>query len=158
MKMCSMLLIGLVTFVYSVPVITADDAAIPNLKGVWAGEYEAYFHAGMTKARVEIEITEQTGAGFKGSNSWQHHLGDKTKPLAVQKGKPATSDKEPIMGVVGFDGKTLYIIEQGDGGRIDAELVGPDTMRVIYSESGDNALVYRTQLTRQPASPAGQTK
>lgn len=157
MKMCTMLLIGLVTFAYSVPVVTADDAAIPNLKGAWVGEYEAYFHAGMTKARVEIEITEQTGAGFRGFNSWQHHR-DKQPPLAVQKGKPATSDKEPIMGVVGFDGKTLYIVEQGDDGRLDAALVGPDTMRVIYTESGDNALVYRTELTRQATPSTGQKK
>lgn len=157
MKICTMLLIGLVTFAYSIPMTTADDAAIPNLKGVWAGEYEAYFHAGMTKARVEIEITEQTGAGFKGFNSWQHQK-DTQPPLAVQKGKPVTSDKEPIMGVVGFDGKTLYIVEQGDSGRIDAELVGSDTMRVIYSESGDNALVYRTELTRQSAPSTGQKK
>jgi hypothetical protein len=50
---------------------------------------------------VTLEITEQTGAGFIGFNNWQH-LRDETKPLAVQRGKPVTSDKEPIMGGCGI--------------------------------------------------------
>src|SRR5262245_62661835 len=148
-------IVAVTSLVCASAVVNADDAAIPNLKGTWTGEYEAYFHAGTTKAQVTLEIIEQTGAGFRGFNSWQHQQ-DKNKPLAVQKGKPTTSDKEPIMGVVGFDGKTLHIVEQGDGGQIEGELVGPDTLRVIYRESGDNALVYRSELTRQPAAPASQ--
>jgi hypothetical protein len=157
MRAFAALIVCVASLVSVTAAVNADDAAIPNLKGTWTGEYEAYFYKGTTKARMTLEITEQTGAGFRGFNNWQH-LRDKTKPLAVQRGKPVTSDKEPIMGVVGFDGKTLHIVEQGDGGWIEAELVGPDTMTVIYSESGDNALIYRSEFTRQQGAPAGQTK
>jgi len=151
------LLVGVAALICVTALVNADDAAIPNLKGTWTGEYEAYFRTESTKAKVTLEITEQTGVGFRGFNIW-HHLRDKNKPLAIQRGKPVTSDKEPIIGVVGFDGKSAHIVEHGDGGWIEAELVGPDTMRVIYRETGDNALIYRTELTRQPAAPAGQTK
>jgi len=38
------------------------------------------------------------------------------KDLITQHGKVVTSEKERIIGVIDFDGKTVRIVEQGDTG------------------------------------------
>jgi hypothetical protein len=120
----------------------------PNLIGKWVGEYKAYFYAGSRITQVELRINQQDGPYFKGVNAWKHV--DHGKPLTAKKGKPLTEDAEPVVGIIGFDGKSITIVEQDDLGTLHAELVGKDTMRLIYGEPGSHAAVFRVVLKRKP--------
>ena len=51
-----------------------------------------------------------------------------------------------MLGVVDFDGKSLYLAEQDDNGFYTERLTAPDTLELIYVEAG-HAAVYRAQLT-----------
>ncbi len=132
----------------------ADEGtdSLPNLVGTWSGVegkayLKAFFHEGHRVGGIELRITEQDGAYFRGVNAWEHT--DAKEALTEFEGKRIASAEEPFVGVIGWDGKTLYIAEHGDTGYIHAYLEGPDTMKAVYTESGPNALVIRFSLKRK---------
>jgi hypothetical protein len=120
---------------------------IPNLVGSWVGEYKVYLHTGQKMASAELRITEQDGPHFRGVNAWKDAAGG--KPMTTKKGKLITQDSEPFVGIIGFDGKSITIVEQDDMGTLHGELEGKDTMRLIYGEPGSNAMVFRMVLKRK---------
>jgi hypothetical protein len=46
MRAFAALIVCVASLVSVTATVNADDTAIPNLKGTWTGEYEAYFHTG----------------------------------------------------------------------------------------------------------------
>lgn len=122
---------------------------LPNLVGTWVdNQYKVYLHTGHKIAKVEFRITEQDGPHFRGVNVWSHI--DSGKPMTTKKGKLITHDEEPFIGIIGFDGKTITIVEQDDMGTMHGELIGNDTIRLVYGEPGSNAMVFRLELKRKP--------
>lgn len=125
-----------------------SDDKFPNLVRNWVdNQYKVYLYTGHKLAKVEFRIKEQDGPHFRGVNVWNHV--DSDKPLTTKDGKLITHDAEPFVGTVGFDGKSITIVEQGDMGIMHGELVGKDTMRLIYGEPGSNAMVFRLELKRK---------
>ena len=106
---------------------------LPQLKGTWEGEHRALFRGSISAAHMRLIITEQDGELFSGTYEWSGH------------GRQGT---ERIIGVIGFDGRSIAIAEVTDLGRIDAELVGADRMRAVHVEVGEGAGVFRVELNR----------
>lgn len=115
------------------PTAQTVGTAVPQLKGTWEGEHRAHFRGATSASHMRITITEQDGEIFSGVYEWTGH---------------GRQGQEKIIGVIGFDGRTISIVEEPDLGRIDAELVGPDKMRAVYVEVGEGAGVFRVELTR----------
>jgi hypothetical protein len=65
------------------------------------------------------------------------------------KDKAENEADEPVLGVIGFDGRSFNLVEVGDYGMLKGSLVGGKSMELIYLESGDHPLVSRTVLTRE---------
>lgn len=114
---------------------------IADLKGRWIGTSEsivrgqAQHHARargkeMTLDNVEFTftITGQDRRRFWGT---------------VSSGR----GQEPIMGVIGLDGKT--IVAQDDDGLIQGTLVDANTIDLIYSHTGQSTVVAATRINRQ---------
>lgn len=119
-----------------------DREPMPNLVGTWiCEELKAFFHKGSRQSTDGLRVTEQDGAYFRGIHFWEHP--EKKDALAHVGGKPTTKATEPIVGVIGFDRKTIYIVEHGDWGVFHGRLVGPDTIEVVYVESGPAAAIGR---------------
>jgi hypothetical protein len=55
---------------------------------------------------------------------------------------------EPLVGVVDFDGKSIYFAEVGDDGIHLGRLTSSDTLEVVYIEAG-YATAFRAALTRR---------
>ena len=125
------------------PVGTAtaqDTPAMPDLKGNWVGISEtvlmgsALHHAdGEAEPRLsEVEFTlaieGQEGRRFWGTVS-------------------SAQGNEPILGVIGFDGKS--IVARDADGCMEGDLADDDTMHLIYSHSGDSIVIAATTFTRQ---------
>ena len=124
-------------------------APVPNLLGTWISKsHKVFYVKGSMQAVREVRITEPDGYFFRGYDSRTHN-GKRKVGLGEVGGKIVKKASEPIVGVVAFDGKTIYISEQGDWGRYYARLVGEDTMEVIKVESGPAALANRFVLTRK---------
>ena len=119
----------LVLLAFCAPALATDD--VPDLVGNWTGissggiiygpsDYtidispgETRFSQGMNRTLV---IEEQRGRSFVG--------------VRFQTDKPENS--EVILGVIGFDNQTLYMVDED--GYIDARLLSPTEIEVIYRE------------------------
>jgi hypothetical protein len=91
---------------------------------------------GIGKGTFTIRVTEQDGALFKAEKSWE---------------TPGTADKvgnKEVEKATDFDGKGVYLAEQGDNGLYAGLFAAPDTLELVYVEVGDGT-AYRAQLTRK---------
>ncbi|MCX2979236.1 hypothetical protein [Candidatus Marimicrobium litorale] len=120
---------------------------LPDLRGNWVGTYKVYLHGGHKMAEAEFRIVEQDGPYFRGKNAWRHV--DKKQPMTTKIGKLISQDEEPFVGVIGFNNTSISIAEQDDMGALGGQLVNRDTMQLIYSEPGANAMVFRIELKRK---------
>lgn len=99
---------------------------IPNLKGVWVMKSNAVVHEkkdemqperhvdvrkGFTEVEFVFTIDKQEGFRFSGKKS-------------------SDKRKEDISGVIGFDNKSIYMVD--DDGMMLCRLVAPDKMEQIY--------------------------
>ncbi|UIJ71038.1 hypothetical protein [Aurantimonas sp. HBX-1] len=132
-----------VTLVVAAPVGMAsaqDAAALPDLKGNWVGTSEtvlmgsaAHHEDGEAGPRLsEMEFTMAV-EGQDGRRFWGTITSAKSK--------------EPFMGVIGFDGKS--ITARDTDGYIEGDLVDDGTMQLIYSHTGDSTVVAATTYTRK---------
>ena len=67
-------------------------------------------------------MTEQDGALFRAEKTWKVNPGG--TPGSVH-GKLVSEAVEPLIGVIDFDGRTIYLAEQGDFGTYTARLTTP---------------------------------
>jgi hypothetical protein len=134
--------LALMTATTGAGIATAQDVEPIDLKGRWVAmsdavvRGEARHHApaagsGPRTDHVQITyaITGQDGRRFWGTIS--SRLGE-----------------EPIMGVIGFDGKT--IVARDDDGLYQGNIIDRDTIDVIYSHANKKSVVVAAhRFTRQ---------
>jgi hypothetical protein len=112
-----------------------DTSQIPDLRGRWVGTNEAIVmgnapHHPLASSPQEkprmtsVEFTF-TVEGQDGRRIW----GTSASP----------GFKEAFVGMVRFDGKTVSV--QDSDGAIDATLLDPDTLEVIYRHSASHSVV-----------------
>jgi hypothetical protein len=150
MKIGARVLASMVVSVFLVSAVAVAEEAgqvIPNLVGKWTAEYKVFSPRGFVESSNVLTVTEQDGPYIRGNHVWTVSNGP--KGLITQHGKAISSEKEPIVGVIDFDGKTVRIVEQGDTGRFDGRIVGPDKMELVHTEGGAEAFVYRAVFTKQ---------
>jgi len=135
-------------FLASAAAAAEEEAqGIPNLVGKWTAEYKVFSPRGFIESTNVLTVTEQDGPYIRGNHVWTVRKGP--KDLITQRGKVVGSEKEPIIGVIDFDGKTVRIVERGDTGRFDGRVAGPNKMELIHTEGGAEAFVYRAVFIKQ---------
>jgi hypothetical protein len=127
----------LVIFVSSATLALAAEPKAPSLLGTWKGTHSISYLKEVGKVEEKLVVTSQDGANFAGYIDW--------KRLDVKR-----AGREPIAGVIGFDGKTI-VIAQEDGGKLMGELTGPKTMQLLMTQGGKGlrTIAYRETLTKQ---------
>lgn len=117
-----------------------DIAAPPDLKGRWVGTSETIAlgdarHHGPSQTTPRLSSVEFTFVveGQDGRRFW----GTVSSPR----------DKEPLLGIIGFDGKT--IVARDSDGSLQGSIVDRDTIEIIYSHSGTSVVVAATRFKRQ---------
>jgi hypothetical protein len=120
---------------------------LPNLVGTWVTTVTGHSLKGAHKLLAEMKITSKNGAHFKGVHSWEHV--EKQKLTFNVGGKDKSKAAEPVLGIIGFDGKAIYIVEHGDWGVFHWRLVDPDTIESVYLESGPHAAISRAIYKRK---------
>lgn len=121
----------------------AEDAKVPELTGTWSGPFKVIRESGIGEGTFTLRVTEQTGPLLKGEKSWETPGTEGNVG-----GKDVEKATEPLLGVVDFNGKTIYLAEQGDDGYHLGRLTAPDTLELIYLEAG-HATAFRAVLTRE---------
>jgi hypothetical protein len=113
-------------------------AAAPDLVGTWTGPLK-----GIGEGTLTLRVLKQDGPLFRAEKSWE--TPGTTGKVGSNEVEKAT---EPLAGVVDFDGRSVYLAEQGDNGVYAGRLTAPDTLELIYVEAGDGT-AYRAELTRK---------
>jgi hypothetical protein len=142
MRKLSILLAALL--VMSVSQMTLAGSDIPELKGTWLLEALGVKHnktpgenpkthsgdkPGHVQAKAKIIIDKQDGFRFSGT-------------------KESPMQKERVSGVIGFDNKTMYVVD--DDGMCFWQLVAPDKIQQIYLHvTKQHSIAGRGILTRQ---------
>ena len=134
---------------YSTVIAGEVGKSAPNLLGKWTVESKDMFVDGVRHFKGVLEITRQEGHLFSGTWSWEIFGGSPVATSGTSNIARVTKATERIVGVVGFDGKTVHIAEKDDWGKHLGRLVGTDTMHVIYTESGPGASAGRRILKRE---------
>lgn len=108
---------------------TAAPAAVtPDLIGNWTGTMAGYeYGTGYTDYSgytITMSVTEQHDRIFSGAIFFTNETGSPVWETA------------PCAGVIGRDGRTLTLIEDG-GGSSSGTLIAPGEMELIYSDGSD---------------------
>lgn len=131
-------------FVLSITAAGFAGSDIPDLKGTWVSKGSGSGHIrpsespppklhaeklGFHDTELLLVIDKQDGFRFSGY-------------------KKSSRKKETISGVIGFDNKTLYMVD--DDGMSIAKLVSPDKIETIYFHvTKHHSIVARTIMTRK---------
>ena len=118
---------------------------VPDLIGAWTGPYKVIRSNGGAEGVLTLRVTEQEGPLLRLEKSWEVAPGGAPGDVG---GELVTKATEDLVGVIGFDGREVRFAEQGDGGMYTGEFTGPDTLELLYVESGHQATAYRTILRR----------
>jgi hypothetical protein len=119
--------------------------AVPDLIGVWTGPYQVIRSNGRAEGVLTLKVTEQDGPLLRLEKSWETAPGGAPGDVG---GELVTKATEGLVGVIGFDGREVQFAEQGDGGVYTGNLTAPDTLELVYVESGHQATAYRLVMTR----------
>lgn len=123
----------------------AEEAATPDLTGVWVGAYKTLRWNGDAEGVIQFRVVAQEGPNLKIEKSWKLEPG---ATLGDVHGELLNEAVEPLIGVIGFDGQDVYFAEEGDGGLYTGRIADPDTLELVYVEPGVQATAYRTVLKR----------
>ncbi|MGV1014901.1 MAG: hypothetical protein ACOYB4_08020 [Methyloceanibacter sp.] len=121
---------------------TPPVAPVPDFTGTWTGPFKVIRAHGISSGTITLHVTEQDGPLLKGVKSWETGGEGNVAGVDVQR---ATA---PLVGVVDFDGKSLYFAMVGDDGIHTARLTAHHTLQVVYIEAGF-ATAFRAELTRK---------
>ena len=105
---------------------TAAAAATPSLLGNWTGTMNAYEHGvgynDYAGYNMTMKVTEQKGRIFSGEFLFTNQSG--------------ILSSNTCAGVIGRDGKTLTMVEDG-GGHSSGSVVATGEIELIYSNGND---------------------
>ncbi len=92
-----------------------------------------------------LKIEEQTGPVLEGVFLWQITPGSGRDHDGRSE---VSSSKEPVIGMIGWDGNTLTLVEHPDTGTMQGRMINSDTMELIHYEAGPYATISRYLLIR----------
>ena len=121
----------------------------PDLTGTWEivrseGAFVTEFVGTLPRAQIIIE--EQRGAVFIGVIEYE--LADE-QPDFHDGNAPVRMAKEPFTGLIGWDNRSLTMVERGDTSVWNGSLLNAETMAVVYFEPGEHAFIARQILVRK---------
>lgn len=100
----------------------------PDLVGNWTGTMTGYeYGVGYTDFEgytITMTVTEQKDRVFSGAFIFTNETG------------ASVWDDAPFAGVIGRDGKTLTLVEDG-GGYSTGSVIAPDEIELIYADEAD---------------------
>lgn len=124
---------------------------VPDLVGVWQATEGGMllWHGGTVRngegSHLTIEIDKQDGPYFSGTMTY-------TNPTEVGGHDGADlvhTGVEKFIGVIGWDGETITLVDTPDVGYWHTTLVDANTIAVVGVEAGEFAVAGRYMLKRQ---------
>lgn len=131
------------------PAITGVD--IPQLLGVWYGEYSVSTDGKDNRAEMWMEVSYQlheNGYHIRGYNRWNIPT-DKEDGLVGAKSKGESAEHfDTFAGTIAKNGKTVSFVEDRRKSTIAADLIDSETMRIALTPHGKTEAAFTTTLKR----------
>ncbi|MEO6846868.1 MAG: hypothetical protein ABI443_05385 [Chthoniobacterales bacterium] len=128
--------------------VSHAGASTPNLVGTWTGVYDVSTPTSVNKSSVTIVVSAQQGANLSATRTWKRIDGSK----GVSNGKTVAGATEKLLGVIGFDGKSVTFVESGAGpesnGVLTGKITGRNILQLIFAQPGAVARAGRLELRR----------
>ncbi len=141
MRKCTCL--AITVFLLTMGVTALAGADIPDLKGTWVIKGEGHGHEKSSESAPKIHAKK-----FGVHNVVITLTIDKQEGVRFSGYKASDRQKETVSGVIGFDNKTLYMVD--DDGMNIARLVSPDKIETVYFQlTKHHSIVGRAILTRK---------
>lgn len=120
---------------------------LPNLLGVWVGEFRAKATTGYTTGIWVFEVYDQNGDLFGGRTAVTRD--DNATTLLSSNGRLSRDIAEEVLGVIDDDGRTFHLADVGDAGIHIGRVISQNTIEITYIEAGSAPIVVRAELDRQ---------
>lgn len=122
----------------------------PELVGQWVvvKKDAVYWHRDIQSQEngpSHLRIEEQTGPVLEGVFYWQVSPGSGRDHNGIAQVSQA---KEPVIGMIGWDGTSLTLVEHPDTGTMQGRMINSNTMELTHFEAGPHAAVSRYLLIR----------
>ena len=117
--------------------------AMPDLIGIWSGDFTLATLTTNVHGHTEYEFTEQNTSLLRGVNRW--------RVLSQNEGnssEPRPQGESPVLAVVSDDG-TIYIVSTADRATRRLRIVDADTLVFTELEGGEEIRTVTARLTRQ---------
>ena len=133
-----------IILVMAVPLVGFAGSDIPDITGTWVRKIQAVKHHRLPKPDRKVHNDVKTG-----HSEMEFTLTiDKQDGFRFSGTKGTDRRRERISGVIGFDNKTLYMVD--DDGMSFCRLVSPDKMEEVYLHVTTwNSLAGRAILVRK---------
>lgn len=99
-----------------------------------------------TSGPAYLQIEEQDGAVLEGYFFWQVQPGEARDHNGIAEVSEA---KEPLIGLVEWDGRSVTFVEHPDTGTLQGKLLHNNMMQLVHFEPGQYATISRYLLVRQ---------
>ncbi len=152
-----LLLVSLACHLEAADAITGKD--IPQVLGVWYGQYQLAPDAPRTEMWMEISFQKPVnGYAIHGFNRWNVLTGEAPQG-ADSKGLQA-QQFDTVSGRISNDGKTIRMHEDHSKARLDSTMLGTDSMRIEFTHPGQDSPEFSVTLERIDThySPADNTR
>jgi lysozyme len=140
-------------------VITGKD--IPQLLGVWYGQYHSQDTGQNTEIWLEVAFQKpRNGYEIRGFTRWHTLSGTDTEALGPKSKGIGAEHFDTVDGRISQDGNTVNFTEDHSRNTIDAQMHGPESMRVEVTlpESQDATYVFTLDLIDTHYSPSDATR
>lgn len=125
-----------------------------SLIGTWTGVVRGHVYhdntvnSGDATMTLVIESLDPTDGYLAGYHEW--FLDDDHDGKPDHRGDVVRGARDNLIGMVGFDGRSLKLLETHDNGTFEGSLAADGTLQLIYTEvDHDEATVFKAVLTRQ---------
>lgn len=149
MQVRHLMVIGIFSLAVSSAQALAQGA---DLVGTWVGKVEARVVGPDENIRkgvreeASVVIEEVDGRFVRAYKTWK---AKNESEAGYIEDVEAVQAKEPMLGVISADGKTIDFVELEDEGTMFCDLTGPDTMEIIYLEGVPHPTVATYSLHRE---------
>ena len=147
MRVCQLVAVSIFSIAASA---TPSLAQQSDLVGTWTTEttilLETEGEIVEAPRMMSFVVEEVDGQLVRGYRTWEAEAANQPGYVGDT---PLNEAREPFIGSVTSDGKTIHLVETDDEGMMFCQRMGPDEIELTYMEAAPHPVVYSTILHRK---------
>jgi len=148
MRVCQLFVVSIFSLAVSAAPSLAQNS---DLVGTWTTKTKVLLETEGGKIveaprEMSFVIEKVNGQLVRGYRTWMAKIPNQPGYVGET---PLKEAREPFIGSVTSDGKSIRLVETEDNGMLFCERMGPDAIELTYMEAAPHPVVYSTILHRK---------